>query len=81
MPEYLIKGGTPLCGQLAVHGAKNAALPILAAALLCGRSVIHNCPDLTDVAAARNILHYLGCTTTQHRGTVTVEFTGGGDYR
>ena len=81
MPEYLIKGGTPLCGQLAVHGAKNAALPILAAALLCGRSVIHNCPDLTDVAAARNILHYLGCSTTQRQGTVTVEFTGGGDYR
>ncbi|MBR5559195.1 MAG: UDP-N-acetylglucosamine 1-carboxyvinyltransferase [Oscillospiraceae bacterium] len=81
MSEYLIQGGTPLRGELAVHGAKNAALPVLAAALLCEKSTIHNCPDLTDVAAARNILHYLGCSTTQQDGTVTVTFTQKGDHR
>ena len=81
MPEYMIRGGTPLEGRLAVHGAKNAALPILAAALLCPKAVIHNCPNLTDVEAARNILHYLGCTTRWEQGTAEVTFTGGGDHR
>jgi len=81
MSEYLIEGGTPLQGKLTLHGAKNAALPILAAALLCERSVIHNCPDLTDVSAARNILHYLGCTTQQQGSTVTVCFAAEGDHR
>ena len=81
MPAYLIKGGSPLHGELPVHGAKNAALPVLAAALLCDQAVIHNCPRLTDVEAARNILHYLGCATAQQDDTVTVRFTGGGDHR
>jgi UDP-N-acetylglucosamine 1-carboxyvinyltransferase len=81
MSEYLIEGGTPLQGKLALHGAKNAALPILAATLLCERSVIHNCPDLTDVSAALNILHYLGCTTRQQNSTVEVEFLSHGDHR
>ena len=40
---YQIEGGRPLGGRLAVQGAKNSVLPILAAALLApGRSVIHN---------------------------------------
>lgn len=81
MSEYLIEGGTPLRGKLALHGAKNAALPILAAALLCEKSVIHNCPDLTDVSAACNILHYLGCTTRQRKNTIEVRFEAGGDHR
>lgn len=81
MSEYLIKGGTPLRGELALHGAKNAALPILAAALLCPKAVLHNCPDLTDVSAAQAILHYLGCTTARRGGTVEVTFGGGGDHR
>ncbi|MBP0962986.1 MAG: UDP-N-acetylglucosamine 1-carboxyvinyltransferase, partial [Oscillospiraceae bacterium] len=80
MSVYLIEGGTPLQGKLALHGAKNAALPILAAALLCEKSVIHNCPDLTDVSAARNILHYLGCTTQQQGSTVEVQFAANGDH-
>lgn len=81
MPEYLIRGGTPLEGSLTLHGAKNAALPILAAALLCEKAEIHNCPDLTDVAAARNILHFLGCTTRWEGGRAEVTFTGGGNSR
>ena len=45
MSCYQINGGTPLRGRLAVQGAKNSVLPILAAALLApGESVIHNCP-------------------------------------
>ena len=52
MSCYEIKGGRPLFGALAIHGAKNSVLPILAACLLApGQSVLHNCPDLSDVSA------------------------------
>ena len=53
MSFYEITGGRPLAGTVAVQGAKNSVLPMMAAALLApGVSVIHNCPDLTDVSAA-----------------------------
>ena len=62
MSYYEIQGGRPLYGSLAVHGAKNSVLPILAACLLVpGQSVIHNCPDLSDVAATLDILRLLAC--------------------
>ena len=62
MSCYQINGGTPLRGRLAVQGAKNSVLPILAAALLApGESMIHNCPDLSDVTATLDILRLLGC--------------------
>ena len=61
MSFYEICGGRPLRGELRVQGAKNSALPILAAALLApGQSVIRNCPDLSDVTAALEILRLLG---------------------
>ena len=62
MSVIYIRGGGPLEGELAVHGAKNSVLPILAACLLVsGQSVIHNCPDLSDVSATLDILrHYYG---------------------
>ena len=49
MSHYIIRGGNRLEGALKIHGAKNAALPILAAAAICGDSVIRNCPNLTDI--------------------------------
>lgn len=61
MAKYYIEGGGRLSGELSIHGAKNSVLPILAGALLMQESVIHNCPALTDVSAACNILNYLGC--------------------
>ncbi|MDR2933255.1 MAG: UDP-N-acetylglucosamine 1-carboxyvinyltransferase [Oscillospiraceae bacterium] len=61
MAKYKIEGGSRLSGEIKIHGAKNSVLPILAATLLTKESTIHNCPDLTDVVAACNILRYLGC--------------------
>ena len=50
MAKLIIEGGHALKGQIAVRGAKNAALPILAAAMLVPEPVrIGNCPRLTDV--------------------------------
>lgn len=61
MAKYYIEGGRRLAGEIQMHGAKNSVLPILAATLLTGKSVLHNCPALSDVDAACNILTYLGC--------------------
>lgn len=73
MKKYIIHGGGKLEGILKVHGAKNAALPILAAsALIRGESVIHNCPNLSDVDAALSILKSLGCNVSRQGTTVTV---------
>jgi len=59
--RYVVAGGRRLVGQVAISGAKNAALPILAAALLTpGESVIHNAPMIRDVAVMIEILRKLG---------------------
>ncbi|MBR5485538.1 MAG: UDP-N-acetylglucosamine 1-carboxyvinyltransferase [Oscillospiraceae bacterium] len=61
MGKYIVEGNNRLSGEVDIHGAKNAVLPILAAVLLCDDSVrIGNCPHLSDVEAARNILAHLG---------------------
>lgn len=62
MQKLIINGGNRLNGEIAVQGAKNAVLPILAAAVLCkGEVVLHNCPRLSDVYSAMRILTSLGC--------------------
>ncbi len=80
MSYYEIHGGRRLEGSLTVHGAKNSVLPILSATLLTsGVTVLHNCPQLSDVTATLEILRLLGCTVTQEGSTVTVD--GGKLYR
>ena len=50
MDKILIRGGKPLRGSVQVRGAKNAALPLMAAALLAeGPCVLHNVPCLHDI--------------------------------
>ena len=57
MSRLLIRGGNRLQGEVTIQGAKNSVLPILAAALLApGQSVLHNCPQLSDVSATLDIL-------------------------
>lgn len=81
MSVYTIRGGNKISGTLAVHGAKNAALPILAAAAVCGDSVIHNCPRLTDISVAMEILGCLGCKARRQGDAVVTTRSGGGDCR
>lgn len=74
MSYYEIMGGRPLSGTLAIHGAKNSVLPILAACLLVpGQCIIHNCPDLSDVSATLDILRLLGCRAEREEDTVTID--------
>lgn len=73
MSKLCINGGRRLCGELTVQGAKNSVLPLLAAAVLCdGESVIHNCPDLSDVSATVQILRHLGCSCKREDNTLIV---------
>lgn len=77
MSVMYIRGGGPLEGELAVHGAKNSVLPILAACLLAREPVVlHNCPRLTDVTAALGILRRLGCRVEQEGHTITIDPAG-----
>ena len=62
MSVWHVTGGNPLRGSVRVQGSKNAVLPVIAAALLCGNETeLTNCPHLSDVEAAMDILRYLGC--------------------
>lgn len=50
MEQYVIKGGVPLSGEVEIGGAKNAALAILAAAIMTDETVtIDNLPDVRDI--------------------------------
>lgn len=74
MSEFVINGGNRLYGEVKIHGAKNSVLPILAAAVLCnGNIIIHNCPHLSDVDAAINILRHLGCDCVINDGTIIID--------
>lgn len=75
MQKLLIQGGRPLHGELKVSGAKNAALPILAACLLTSHPVrLTNVPQLADVTTMLNLLSGMGAQITlDHEGGITVD--------
>ena len=74
MEKFIVEGGRTLHGCVRVHGAKNAVLPILAATILArGKSVLHNCPALSDVDVACKILTYLGAKITREGATLIVD--------
>lgn len=74
MDKIIVNGCNTLGGEISVHGAKNSSLPILAATLLAkGECVIHNCPELTDVKAACDILSYLGCKVKKEKNTLIID--------
>ncbi len=63
MDKFLIRGGKPLSGKISVSGAKNSALPCLAAPLLTSETVIlHNVPYVKDLITQRRLLEDLGAT-------------------
>jgi UDP-N-acetylglucosamine 1-carboxyvinyltransferase len=70
MDKILIEGGAPLRGTVQVSGAKNAALPVVAAALLAeGDHVVRNVPDLADVRTMGRLLAHAGCTFERVAGS------------
>ncbi|MBP1934799.1 UDP-N-acetylglucosamine 1-carboxyvinyltransferase [Ammoniphilus resinae] len=77
MDKIIVHGGTRLSGRVKVSGAKNAVLPIIAAALLAGtgKSVIHDVPALDDVHTIGNVLTALGAEATYDNGILEVDAT------
>ena len=72
MQKIVIRGGARLRGEVRVSGSKNAALPILASALLVrGRSTFRNVPALGDVRTMGRLLARLGATVTDAGKGVT----------
>lgn len=74
MDSLLIKGGVPLHGDVTISGAKNAVLPLMAAALLTSEPcIIRRVPDLSDVKFMGQILTSLGAVVKFEDDTVTIQ--------
>ncbi len=78
MDKLVVRGGNPLVGTIRVSGAKNAALPAMAAALLTEEPVIlENIPQVRDIVTERNLLAAMGAEVelgygrAQHRTTIS----------
>ena len=77
MSQLLISGGRRLRGEVAIQGAKNSVLPILAATILTGGQVeLRGCPRLRDVDASVRILRSLGCSAHWEGGSLLVDTAG-----
>ncbi|MBW7473646.1 UDP-N-acetylglucosamine 1-carboxyvinyltransferase [Paenibacillus oenotherae] len=74
MDKLVIEGGKPLSGTIVIQGAKNAALPILAASMLVeGKVTIDHVPKLLDIDVMLNILRELGCRAEHSNETVMID--------
>lgn len=61
MDFYSIRGGNPLSGEVEIAGAKNAALPILAASIMTNETVtVENVPDVSDIRAILSAIEHIG---------------------
>ncbi|XP_069673882.1 UDP-N-acetylglucosamine 1-carboxyvinyltransferase-like [Periplaneta americana] len=74
MEQYKIIGGRPLYGRVKISGAKNAALPLMAASLLTEEKVVlHNIPNLADVLTMKQLLEDLGKSVSFIDHTMVIE--------
>ncbi|WP_461812488.1 UDP-N-acetylglucosamine 1-carboxyvinyltransferase, partial [Faecalimonas sp.] len=82
MEQYIIKGGTPLVGEVQIGGAKNAALAILAAAIMTDETVtIDNLPDVNDINVLLEAMAGIGATIQRvDRHTVKINGSGVRDF-
>lgn len=76
MDKFIIEGGTPLKGTIAISGSKNAALPLMAASLLGDSpSVIQNIPRLRDIYTFNNVIREVGAGVDfkEEKNTLTID--------
>lgn len=78
MEKYVIHGGTRLNGEVMVSGAKNAAVAILPATILCEEPcIIENIPNISDVASIIDILSEMGAKiTVLNKNTLEIDASG-----
>jgi UDP-N-acetylglucosamine 1-carboxyvinyltransferase len=75
--RVVVRGGTPLAGRVAVAGAKNSALKLMAATLLAeGTYIIDNVPHIVDVAIMSDVLAAMGVDVTRSGGRLTIGSPG-----
>ena len=73
MQKLKIRGGKPLSGTVRISGAKNAALPILCAAILSPETLtLHNVPQLNDIGTMLKLLEQMGVSTRREGETVVL---------
>jgi len=73
MQRFVIEGGKKLTGTVDISGAKNSALPIIAASILTDKKVIlENVPDLVDVRTMIELIEYLGANVEFNRNTLRI---------
>jgi len=76
MEKLIIEGGRKLSGEVSISGAKNAALPLIAATLLApGKHVLNNVPDLRDTRTILAILGELGAVWDRQGSTLIIDCT------
>ncbi len=82
MEQYIIKGGNPLVGEVEIGGAKNAALPILAASIMSDETVtIDNLPDVNDINVLLEAIEGIGADVQRiNPHTVKVNGRGIGNF-
>jgi UDP-N-acetylglucosamine 1-carboxyvinyltransferase len=81
MERFFVEGGSRLYGEVEVSGAKNAALKLIAAALLApGRSVLHNVPRIKDVETMLAVLDGLGAKTEFSGNTLSIDASSVDSY-
>jgi UDP-N-acetylglucosamine 1-carboxyvinyltransferase len=74
MDKFVISGGTPLRGEIPVNGAKNSALPALAACLLTDEPVLlHRIPNVRDILTMVQLLRSIGARLDRKKGGLAVE--------
>ncbi len=77
MKKLVIEGGRALHGEVHISGAKNAALPLIAASLLApGIHILHNVPDLRDTRTILRLLESLGLSWERQGSTLKIDGTG-----
>lgn len=81
MGSILVGHTDSLFGNVPIQGAKNSALPILAATILCtGTCIVNNCPDLSDVNSTVDILKALGAKVKKKKNCITVDSSNINSY-
>ena len=72
--SFVVNGGARLQGAVKVSGAKNSVLKLMSAAMLAeGRTVLKNCPQISDVPYMADVLRGLGCDVELDGGTVIID--------
>src|SRR5580692_9775996 len=76
MDRFIIRGGNPLVGTVRVSGAKNSALPCMAAAILTEEEItLENIPQVRDIETERRLLASMGAEVALHEGDACSQVT------